>query len=168
MRVVFLSIIAIFSVIVIVFCAVTFFAFPLRYKAEIRKYALACEVDPVLVASVIRAESKFKPDAISKKGAMGLMQVMPATAEYVAKMHDIDEYDLANPCDNIRIGTLYLKYLLDKFGDTRTAVMAYNAGEGNVARWLNGAERLTTTPFRETNRYVEKVMNAMNYYKYRI
>jgi soluble lytic murein transglycosylase len=148
-----------------------FFAFPLKFKSAIRANATENNIAPALVACVIRAESNFNPNAVSNKGAVGLMQIMPATAEYIAKKHSIAVYDLTDPQDNIKLGTLYLRYLLDKFGDVKVAVMAYNAGEGNVTRWMNeqdGNRVLSTTPFPETNAYVEKVFNAMNYYKYRI
>jgi len=157
-----------FAVIAIAFSSVVFFAFPLKYKSEIRAASARHDVDPVLVASIIRAESGFKPKAVSPKGAVGLMQIMPATADFIAAMMEKETYNLYDPGDNIDMGVFYLRYLLDKFGDQRTALMAYNAGEGNVNRWLGGNVRLVTCPFPETNAYVERVLNGKSYYKYRI
>ena len=157
-------------VIVFGFSALTFVAFPLRYKDHIIAASQETEIDPTLIASIIRAESNFKSDAVSSKGAVGLMQLLPSTAEYVAKMNGVDEFDLLNPSDNIRLGALYMRYLLDKFKDERIAVMAYNAGEGNVKKWLDNldeGEMLSTTPFKETNAYVDRVFTAMNFYKWR-
>ena len=169
MRVAILSIVVFLSCIIIIYCAIGFFLFPLKYKSIIRECSDVAGVSPVLVASVIRAESNFKPNAVSRKGAIGLMQILPNTADYVMELQkDEREYDLFNPYHNIRIGTLYLRYLLDKFSDVKTAIIAYNAGEGNVIRWLDGAERLSITPFPETNSYVEKVFNAMNFYRHRV
>ena len=179
MRAIILSAVIFFGVIAIVFSSVVFFAFPLKHKSYIQSSARAHNVDPILVASVIRAESGFKSRAVSPKGAIGLMQIMPATGDYIAAKSNsyfrkggVTEgdggFDLFDPKTNIDMGTWYLKYLLDKFGDKRTALMAYNAGEGNVTRWLAGKDRLTTTPFPETNAYVERVLNGMTYYRYRI
>jgi len=167
-RVLLVSVAIFFAVIAIAYSSIIFFIFPLKHKSEIRSAARTHGVDPVLVASVIRAESGFKKDALSSKGAIGLMQIMPTTGEFIAKKMDKKDYDLFNVKDNIDMGTFYLKYLLDKFDDRKTALMAYNAGEGNVTRWLGGEVRLTTCPFPETNAYVEKVLNSMTYYKYRV
>jgi soluble lytic murein transglycosylase len=141
--------------------------FPIKYKSQIKYYAKQSNLDAALVASVIRAESNFNPSATSNKGAVGLMQIMPATAEFIATENDIAAYDLKDPRDNIRLGTLYLRYLLNKFKDEKTAIMAYNAGEGNVARWLGESKRLSKTPYPETNAYTEKVLNAKNFYHHR-
>ena len=157
-----------FSIIVIVFSSVAFFAFPLKYQEYIRAASIEFGVDKVLIASVIRAESRFRPDAVSSKGAIGLMQIMPQTAKFIAAELELTDYDVSDPQTNIIMGTFYLRYLLDKFLDVKTALAAYNAGEGRVVTWLNGAERLETTPFRETNEYIERVMNARTYYRLRL
>jgi len=167
-RALIISAIVFCSCVAIVYSAIVFFAFPLKYKSDIQNAAAAHEVDAALIASVIRAESGFRASAVSHKGAVGLMQIMPATAEYIATRLAMTEYDLSNPEHNIRMGTYYLKYLHDKFGDVRTALMAYNAGEGNVTKWLDGADKLAKSPFPETNKYVEKVLNGITYYKFRI
>jgi len=168
MRVFIVSLLIFVSSVIIIYCTISFFAYPLNHKSIIKKHGEEFNIDPVLIASVIKAESNFKTDAVSKKGAVGLMQIMPSTADYIAKKMNVDEFDLKNPNDNIRIGTFYLRYLFDRFGDMRTVLMAYNAGEGNVTRWLDGRVRLDTCPYPETNAYVDRVINAMNYYKFRL
>ena len=157
-----------FAVVAMIFSFITVFAYPLKYKSHIREAAAAYNIDASLIAGIIRAESSFKSSAVSPKGAIGLMQIMPPTAEFVAKKMGKTGYDLFDPKDNINMGTFYLRYLIEKFGDLRTALIAYNAGEGNVTKWLDGASKLSTSPFPETNTYVERVLNAKNFYKYRI
>jgi len=163
-----ISCIVLCSVIVIVFSSIAFIAFPLRYKNDIRDASAEFGVDAVLIASVILAESRFRTDAVSSKGAVGLMQIMPQTARFIASQMNIKDFDLRDARTNIFFGTFYLRYLLDKFEDTRTTLMAYNAGEGRVRGWLDGAKRLETTPFPETNAYVERVLNAKNFYRWRM
>lgn len=166
------------GIIAIVFTTVIFTLYPLKYKKHIDIAANTYNVDPVLIASVINAESGFRRNAISSKGAVGLMQVMPPTAEWIAEKIniDIDSKTLEDPHTNILIGTYYLNYLLDKFNDLRTALIAYNAGEGKVVTWLtdgrysteaNGHSVLTSCPYPSTNRYVEKILNSVNIYKLR-
>jgi len=169
MKVIILPLVFFVAATIAVYSAMTTFAYPLKYKDEITAAGKEFDVCPALIASVVKAESKFKPDAVSHVGAVGLMQIMPTTAEYIAKLMPIENYDLENPVDNIRMGTFYLRYLLNRFPDTRTAIMAYNAGEGNVKRWLaeNPELYLERTPYAETNAYVDRVFNAMNYYKNR-
>jgi soluble lytic murein transglycosylase len=168
-----------FGVIAVVLTATFFTLYPLKYKDNIKQAATLYDIDPALIASVINAESSFRKTAVSNKGATGLMQVMPSTAEWVAgKMKiDYDENNLTDPETNILIGTFYLNYLLEKFKDHRTAIIAYNAGEGKAANWLadsrysttteTGHRVLTTTPYPETNKYVQRVMSSISFYKFR-
>lgn len=107
-------------------------------------------VDPMLVHSVIKAESNYNPNAVSHAGAQGLMQLMPATAR------QLGVHNSFNPKENIEGGVKYLKYLQEKFQDPALALAAYNAGEGAVARYNN-----SIPPYRETQDYVVKV--ARNY-----
>ncbi len=105
-------------------------------------------VDPLLVAAMVEAESGFDPNAVSAVGAVGLMQVLPTTAELYS---DGDPFD---PVVNMGVGTRYLRSLLKQFdGDTALALAAYNAGPGNVLRHQG------VPPFRETRNYVERVMS---------
>lgn len=141
--------------------------FPLKYQKEILAAANTYGIDPVLVASVINAESGFDKNKVSAKDAVGLMQLLPSTAAAMAKD---DEIDLFDPTTNITLGVKYLAYLINRFHDVDTALFAYNAGEGNVARWLSetGKMKLTTCPFKETNAYVQKIKKCMKYYRGRI
>lgn len=107
------------------------------------------EVDGLLVAAVVEAESRFRPKQVSPRGAVGLMQIMPATASSFGK----EEQDLFDPRVNLEIGTRYLGTLIDHFdGDLELALAAYNAGPGAVARYDG------VPPYRETRAYVRKVM----------
>lgn len=139
---------------------------PLQYESEIKAAAATYNVEPALIAAIINAESSFDKDKISPKNAIGLMQVLPSTAEYITK----EVTDLFDAATNINVGTRYLAYLINKFNDVDTALFAYNAGEGNVARWLaeQNCQALTTCPFPETNAYVAKVKKNYQYYRHRI
>ena len=140
--------------------------YPRKYDAEI---AAACKewgVEENLVRGMIHTESKFRPEAESGKGAVGLMQLMPRTAAWVAAYLVGDAAAAANlkdPETNIRLGTAYISYLLKKFS-LSDALAAYNAGEGNVKQWQ--AEDRTAYPFPETAAYVKKVLRARKVYTY--
>lgn len=119
---------------------------PDNYLAIVYEAASVHDVDATLVAAVIRAESNFDPVAVSRKGAQGLMQLMPATAK---RFGVADSFD---PAQNIHGGTRYLRLLLDRFeGDPELALAAYNAGEGNVAKYDG------VPPFRETVDYIRRI-----------
>ena len=111
---------------------------PLRHDDIIRQQAADKKVDPSLIAGVIYTESRFR-DATSHAGAKGLMQLMPETADYIARKSGgtrFERADLATPQINIAYGTWYLRYLLDKYqGNTILTLAAYNAGEGKVDQW---------------------------------
>lgn len=147
--------------------------FPLRYEEEISYASETYYVDPVFVASVINSESGFNKDVVSSKGAVGLMQLMPSTAEYLAEKLNYGEYDLKLPEDNINLGTYYLSILLEEFKDETLALCSYNAGPTNVHKWLNNeeyskdGETLDVIPFNETKNYVDKCQKAMKYYKHK-
>lgn len=140
--------------------------YPLKYQSEIITAAKTYQIDPVLIASIINAESGFDKNKVSPKNAIGLMQLLPSTAESISK----DEIDLYDPATNITLGTKYLAYLIKKFNDIDTALFAYNAGEGNVARWLTERkeDKLSSCPFRETNAYVNKIKKSLKFYRGRI
>jgi soluble lytic murein transglycosylase len=144
---------------------------PLSHASIIREQATAKRVDPALVAAVIYAESKFDPRP-SSAGAQGLMQILPATAYYLAHLSGGRRFtasDLATPRINVAYGTYYLRYLLDHYhGDELLAVAAYNGGLANVDRWAQRAgTRLTAEaiPFPETRAYVQRVFAAQRAYR---
>jgi soluble lytic murein transglycosylase len=147
---------------------------PLADASIIREQAAAKHLDPALIAGVIYAESKFEPTT-SSAGAEGLMQILPATAYYLAHLSGgsrFTESDLATPKINVAYGSYYLRYLLDHYnGEEMLAVAAYNGGLANVDRWVakaNGAGgQLTveTIPFPETRMYVQRVLDAQRAYR---
>src|SRR5205823_13580916 len=127
--------------------------YPLRYEQIVRGHARNYDLDPALLAAVIYQESKFKADAKSSSGAIGLMQLLPDTAKGIA-LHTggsrFRVHDLYNPEINIRYGAWYLRHLLDKYGDERTALAAYNAGQENVDEWRREGRGIA---FSETRHY---------------
>lgn len=142
--------------------------YPMSYEREIARVADRYQVDPYLVAAVVKAESSFEPNAVSPAGAVGLMQVMPATAAWITDRpdwHGPPQPDLSEPDDNLELGTYYLAYLITRFGgDVSTALAAYNAGQGEVARWLASGQprpasglRPQDIPFPETRNFVARV-----------
>jgi len=147
---------------------------PLRHEDVIRQQASEKGLDPALIAGVIFAESKFS-DRTSSAGAKGLMQILPGTAEFIAHRSGGTRFstdDLADPDVNIRYGSYYLRYLLDRHGGSEVlALAAYNAGETNVARWVararaDGREfRVEDIPFPETRAYVQRVLGARDDYR---
>jgi len=151
-------------------------ALPLSDSSIIREQAAAKGLDPALIAAVIYAESKFEPRP-SSAGAQGLMQILPATAYYLAHLSGGRAFtasDLATPQINVAYGSYYLRYLLDHYGgDEMLAVAAYNGGLANVDRWVaeaNGSGRELTIdaiPFPETREYVQRVLSAQRQYRAR-
>lgn len=123
------------------------------WDADIKRAGRRCEVEPALVKAVIHAESAFDPDARSRRGAGGLMQLMPVTA------HRMGVADRFNPAQNILGGTRYLKDLMERFGDVELAVAAYNAGPEAVRR--HGG----VPPYRETRTYVRNVIGLYQQYR---
>jgi soluble lytic murein transglycosylase len=156
--------------------AVNEFGLPLQYQSVIRQQAAEKKLDPALIAAVIYAETKFDPRT-SSAGALGLMQILPQTAEFLAHRSGAKSFttaDLATPEVNIAYGSYYLRYLLDQYRGSRVlALAAYNGGEANVDDWLAAARargRPFTTediPFPETRAYVERVLKARHDYRSR-
>lgn len=142
-------------------------SFPKKYQQIIKTYSKEFNLPPSLVASIIKAESNFKEDAMSDAGAVGLMQIMPATAKWICE----DDLDLKNPDYNIKIGCMYLNYLKTQFLDLNAILAAYNAGPNKVKIWLCEEEycsdgiKLLKTPYKETNDYIKKVKNYQKMYK---
>jgi soluble lytic murein transglycosylase len=141
---------------------------PLRHEDIIRQQAHDKDVPADLIAAVIYAESRFR-DQESHAGARGLMQVTPQTAELIEGLSGGSTFqadDLSDPDINIRYGSFYLRYLLDKFdGDTVAALAAYNAGETNVAAWGGSELELDDIEFPETRTYVEDVLEKRDEYR---
>ena len=141
------------------------FRYPLRYSEYVRVHAREHDLDPALVAAVIYQESKFRPNARSRSGAIGLMQITPATAKGIAIRTGGSAFtisDLTDPAINIRYGTWYLHDLVAKYGSLRLALAAYNAGQGNVDRWRANGEGIQ---FAETRAYVDRVEHLRRVYK---
>jgi soluble lytic murein transglycosylase len=139
--------------------------YPLRYSTNVRVYASQDHLDPALLAAVIESESKFDPDAQSKAGAIGLMQLTPATAKGIAQYTGGSRFrvsDLTNPDINIRYGAWYLGHLMNKYGNERLALAAYNAGQDNVDRWRREHVGIQ---FGETQDYISKVERLKTIYR---
>jgi soluble lytic murein transglycosylase len=143
---------------------------PLRHEDIIRQQAREKDLPPDLIAAVIYAESRFR-DQESNAGARGLMQVTPATAEFIERDSGGSTFetdDLSDPDINIRYGTYYLRHLIDKFDDNMVAALAaYNAGETNVAAWGGEDVGLDDIEFPETRDYVDNVLDKRDEYAQR-
>ena len=140
---------------------------PLNYEETIRDAATEHDVEPALVAAVIRTESGFDPEVESSQGAYGLMQIQPVTAGFISERGGIAG-DYRAPKTNIRMGTWYLSYLQNRYkGDERLVLAAYNSGEGQVDAWVSerGFDVYRDIPFEETREYVEDVSEARDVYE---
>ncbi len=139
--------------------------YPLDYASIIRGHARNYDLDPALLAAVVYQESKFHADARSSSGAIGLMQLLPETAKGIAVHTGGTRFrvdDLYDPEINVRYGAWYLRHLLDKYHDERTALAAYNAGQDNVDRWQAQGEGIA---FAETRHYVDRVEQLKEIYR---
>jgi len=149
--------------------------FPQPYWDEIKQSAAANGLDPYMVASLIRQESEFNPNAVSNKSAYGLMQLLPVVGRNMAKeegIHHFETSQLLDPSTNIRLGTLYLKQTLDRFGGRpEYAFAAYNAGDDRVIDWQSIGhyrdmdEFVESIPFTETREYVEAIIRNQEIYR---
>ena len=139
--------------------------YPLRYEHIVRGHAHNYGLDPALLAAVIYQESKFEAKARSASGAIGLMQLLPDTADGIA-IHTggaaFRTADLYDPEINVRYGAWYLRHLLRKYGDERVALAAYNAGQDNVDRWRAAGREIA---FAETRAYVDRVEELKTIYR---
>ncbi len=139
--------------------------YPLRYSEYVRVHARENDLDPALLAAVIYQESKFDAGARSASGAIGLMQLTPATADGIAIRTGGSQFrtsDLLNPEINIRYGSWYLANLFRKYGNERLVLAAYNAGQGNVDRWRAEGRPIV---FPETRAYVKRVEHLQKVYR---
>ncbi len=149
--------------------------YPTPYWPQIQAYSKARGLNPYMVASLIRQESGFRPDAISYSNAYGLMQLLPSVGRAMARkagMRYFRTRDLLNPVININLGTLYLKQLMDEFnGNAEYAFAAYNAGDYRVVAWrkigkYDGmAEFVESIPFTQTHEYVESIVRNEHMYR---
>jgi soluble lytic murein transglycosylase len=141
---------------------------PLRHDDIIRQQAQEKQLDPALIAAVIYSESRFR-DQTSNAGAIGLMQVTPATASAIAQQSGGTQFtvqDLENPEINIRYGTYHLRALLDRYGGNEVAALAaYNAGSGNVDKWGGADLSVNDIRFPETQAYVDEVLQKRGEYR---
>ena len=165
----------IISIIIVVIC-INKLMIKVMYKKDyseyVSKYSAEYEVDENLVYALIKAESKFEVNAKSNKQAKGLMQLMYSTAKQVALQNGIQltEENILEPDININIGTKYISTLLKKYECIEIALAAYNAGIGNVDKWIeNGTIKadgsdIENIPFKETNTYVRKIMRDYKIY----
>lgn len=148
--------------------------YPLKYSEYVEKYAKEYNIDKYMVYAIIKAESNFNENAKSSSDAIGLMQIMEITAIETARKMDLEvtEEDLFKPDLNINIGLKYFTYLLNQYDNNYPlAIIAYNAGMGNVDAWLkdgtikeDGTD-IENVPFKETNNYVRKILRDYEIYK---
>lgn len=173
------SVIAIIFVVLLLVVGLILFynvRYPINYEGLILNYSKMYNLDEKLVASLINEESSFDPNAMSKTGAVGLMQILPQTAEYIAENLDEEfSYEmLFDPETNIKYGCYYLDYLRNKFEDLKTYLSAYNAGEKTVSLWLankdisSDGEKLDNIPYAATKNYVSRILKGERHYIGRI
>lgn len=173
-----------FKIIMLIFCVIILFVgsflcifasfYPIKYKSIIEDNCDRYNVDYSLVFAICNAESGFVATKTSPKGAMGLMQIMPSTAVFIASELGYENFSvesLYSPEINIQFGVYYLSYLSKKFDTTQQVICAYNAGETAVRNWLSNKEYsldgiyLNTIPYPETRIYLSKVEKNMKIYK---
>lgn len=146
--------------------------YPREYEDLVQRYCSAYDVPEPLVYAVIRAESDFDPNAESHVGAIGLMQLMPDTLDWISRvLGEAPEGDIHEPSVNLKYGIYYLRHLYDRFGNWDTALAAYNAGHGRVGNWLKDSRysddgiTLKNIPIDETRNYVNIVNRNYEQYK---
>ncbi|MFM9277751.1 lytic transglycosylase domain-containing protein [Paenibacillus jiagnxiensis] len=149
--------------------------YPIHYKDEIREHAQMYEVDPFLIASIIRVETNYETSKESRRGALGLMQLMPDTAQWIMDKTGFPRVPLElirdEPDMNIKLGTWYVHSLGEQFQNNPVAMIAaYNAGPGKVKEWMregvwDGREQtVKQIPFGETRHYVQRVIHYYRQY----
>lgn len=151
------------------------YLYPFPYQEIIYKYALENELDPFLIVGVMKTESKFIPSARSPKGAIGLMQIMPETAAWIAEKIEYESFTveaLDDPDTNVKFGAWYLASLKKEFGENEILMLAaYNGGRGNVRQWIRQNDwpqsfaDISKLPFPETREYVGKVLKNRDKYR---
>lgn len=173
-----LRLLALVVVLVLLGGIFTYFSIKAEYPRAYFNLVNACAkefgLDAYLVLAVIKTESNFQPEALSSKGAVGLMQLLPATAEWIAKKKNLPytEGCLTQPESNLRLGCAYLSYLAGLYPERGTQLAAYNAGPARVRQWLAETRYsadgivLQNIPYPETKNYVEKVLQAYGVYNW--
>src|SRR6185369_300829 len=149
---------------------------PIPHREALAAAARQWGLDEALVYAIIRQESRFMPQARSRAGATGLMQLMPGTARWVARQIPVQPFNVAmlvQPEVNLNMGSYYFRRVLTDLGHPILATAAYNAGPGRARRWrderaLEGAIYVETIPFSETRDYVKKVLANEWYYQHRL
>jgi len=148
--------------------------FPRPYWTEVKRFADANGLDPFLVASLIRQESEFNPNAVSNKNALGLMQLLPRVGRTLARQEKLRHFSapqLFTPAINLKLGTRYFREMVDQFGGSEYALAAYNAGDDRVKDWQGAGkyrdveEFVESIPFTETREYVEAILRNANVYR---
>jgi len=145
--------------------------YPLEHRDEIAASSQRHQMSPYLIAAVIDAESDWRPETVSEAGAVGLMQLLPATAEELRSQGIVDEDtvgsgSLSDPAVNIEYGAAYLRYLIGRYHEVETALAAYNAGITNVDEWIaNGGDIREQIEFPETRHFVLRVSRARDVYE---
>lgn len=147
------------------------YIYNISHEEIVYKYAEKYDIDPMLVFAIIKNESNFNKEVTSSKNAIGLMQILESTAEEIAMNLGIENVDLTDAEININIGTKYFSELENKYnGNYMLALAAYNAGQGNVDRWISegiiksNGQNLENIPFKETNMYVRKIVRDYKIY----
>ena len=147
---------------------------PQKYADLVTSSANRYGVPEAMIYAVIKTESNFDPDAVSRVGAMGLMQLMPSTFEDLTNnflRENLSDDKISDPATNIKYGVYYLSWLYSKFGNWDTVAAAYNKGIGDVQKWLQNPEysddgvTLKYIPVSETRAYVRKVAEAKETYE---
>lgn len=159
---------------VVVFLLCLFFSVRAGFPRPYRTIVLGSGIDQPLAYAVMKAESNFSEGAVSRAGAIGVMQILPSTAEFICRKEGIEfvPAELYRGEFNVKIGCLYLNYLLSRFRDEETALAAYNAGEGKVSEWLRNSKyskdgiSLSHIPYRETEEYIKKVKKFRKFYNF--
>lgn len=147
-----------------------YYPLPDEYVSAIEASSARHEVNPYVVAAIIDAESAWRPEIVSEAGAVGLMQVLPKTADELSREGFVgpgfDPADLADPEVNIEFGTAYVRLLVERYHEIETAIAAYNAGIGNVDTWIEpGGNIRESIEFPETRHYVLRVARARDVYE---
>lgn len=163
------------AIVLINFQSIMRHIYRVNFSEDIYRYAEQYQVNPYLVMGIIKAESSYNVHAVSHKNAKGLMQITDDTAWWLADQMGLDNFDVSdykNPEINIQMGCFYVRYLMDLFAhEEKVALAAYNAGPNTVKHWLDNKKyssdgvTLDYIPYRETERYINKVLNYEDVYK---